>query len=398
MKQMKKFLLLVIGLSFTVMACNPVGGNQDSASLPTDLSGLNQLLEQKKSESKQLVEEIAQIEAKIAELDPQSQEVVRTLVTTEVVTKTTFEHFVTIQGNVESDDLVNASSETGGRIVKLRVKEGQRVSRGSLIAVVDMETLKKQIQEIETSLDLAKIVYTKQSKLWEQEIGSEIQYLQAKNNKERLEKSLETAKSQLKKANIYAPITGVVDMLFLKEGEMAAPGSPIVQILNTRLVKVVAEVPDRFLGKVKRGDRVKILFPAIDREELARVTLIGRTINPANRTFTVEVEIPNREGILKPNLLAEMQFKDEEIPESIVVPLYLVQQEVGGNKYMFVRDKNDQGDIAKKVLVTTGLSYNDQIIISEGVSEQDELIIEGALGLSDQEPIEIVEPVISKVQ
>ena len=212
---------------------------------PQDLKGKKQLLSTKKSDLKALEAEIAQLKQEIAELDTTQRIITRKLVSTQIIGKKDFNRFVEIQGAVEASDVLMASSETGGRIVKLNVKEGQSVSKEQLIAKLDMESVNKQIAELETSLVLAKDVYTRQKRLWDQNIGSEMQYLQAKNNKEQLEKSLETIRYQLTKANVYAPISGVVDQVFSESGEVVAPGAPIVQILNMNRIKVVASVPEK---------------------------------------------------------------------------------------------------------------------------------------------------------
>lgn len=380
-----KYLIPILSLFVFAMACQP------AAEHPADLPGKQALLKEKQKELREVEKLIAQLESEINTLDPNSKkEAPKTLVTTDKVQVKDFERYVDIQSNVQSDDVVMASSETGGRLTKVTVDEGAYVKRGQLIATVDLETIDKQIDELNTALSLASDVYERQKRLWDQNIGSEIQYLQAKNNKERLEKSLETARFQLTKGNVYAPITGVVDMVFLKTGEMSAPGTPIVQILNTGKVKVVADVPEKFLKSVRKGQLVKMRFPALDRETEARVSLVGSSINPANRTFKVEVDIPNRDGLLKPNLLASMAIEDFAQDNAVVIPLDNVQQEVGGKSYVFVQEENEEGQsVAKKIYVKTGESYNGEIIITEGLKGGEALIIKGARGLANNELIQV---------
>lgn len=318
------------------------------------------------------------------------------MVTAQKVERKTFERFVDIQSNVESDDIVIASSETGGRLISVSVEEGAIVRKGQLIAKVDMESVNKQIDELNKSLELAADVYERQKRLWDQNIGSEMQYLQAKNSKERIEKTLETTKFQLTKANVYAPISGTVDMVFLKAGEMAAPGAPIAQIISIGSVKVVADVPEKYLKAIKRGELVTIKFPALDMETKAKVSLIGSTINPANRTFKVEVKVPNPKGLLKPNLLAGMLINDFIQKDVVVVPLELVQQEVSGRSYVYIKGENEEGAHAKKVIVETGESYEGEIIILSGLEGGEEIIVSGARGLAKDELIKIIEPTITE--
>ncbi len=216
-----------------------------------------------------------------------------------------------------------------------------------------------------------------------------MQLLKAKNDKERLEKSMESARFQLTKANVYAPISGVVDMAFLKSGEMAGPGTPIVQILDVRTVKVVANLPENYLGIIKKGEQVTVMFPALGEERKSRVSLIGRTINPANRTFEVEVQLNNSNGVLKPNLLALMKVQDFAQKDAIVLPLVVVQQEVSGKSFVYVKAKGEEGLMAKKTYVETGESYQGNIIVINGLTGAEEIIIDGARGLSDKELIKV---------
>ena len=372
-------------------------GGAEQEQHPQDLAGKKTLLKEKKTAFRSLEKEIKQLEGEILALEP-NQEKARTLVTTQMIKPTNFDHYVEIQGSVEADDFVGASSEVGGRIIDLRVQEGQAISKGSLIARLDLEQLDKQIAEIEKSLELAEEVFERQKRLWDQNIGSEIQFLQAKNNKERLEKSLETIRFQQTKANVYAPISGVVETLLLKAGELASPGMPIVQILNTNKIKVVAAVPETYLKAVRKGERVSIHFPAIDLEKTARISLIGRTINPANRTFDIEINISNSGGLLKPNLLAIVKINDFSKKNALSIPLELVQQEVSGKDFVFIKGKGEDGAFAEKIYVKTGESYEGKIVIEEGLKGSEEIIVDGARNLRENDLIKVQESQGSDVQ
>jgi len=382
-----KYLVSIAAIALLLSACS--GGESAEDALPQDLAGKRALLKEKKAELRELTAVINQLETEIAELDPSLKSQGR-LVTTARVEQSDFQHFVEIQGAVEADDLVDVTPEVGGRILQLTVREGDNISRGQLIATLDLEQVERQIDEVETSLDLAKTVYERQARLWEKNIGSEMQYLEAKNNKERLEKSLETLASQLAKSKVYAPASGVVDRVVLQSGEFVSPGMPIVQILNTSRLKVVADVPENYLQSVKRGETVTIRLPALNMERQERVSLIGRTIDPSNRTFKVEVNVGNPGGALKPNLLATMLINDETVEDAVVIPLEMVQQEVGGKKYVFVVDEGADGPVAKKVYVTTGRSYEGDIVIEEGLLGGETLIVEGARGLVENAPLKVV--------
>ena len=379
---MKK--ILFFATLFLILACQP----QVSEVLPEDLAGLKKVLKTKKADLKELTREIADLETRILALDTNVVETSK-LVTILKPERKDLRHFVTVQGSVQSDDIVNASSEIGGRIIKLATDEGKFIRRGDLVAKIDVEAVNKQIAEVEKSLELAIEVFERQARLWDQKIGSEIQYLQAKNNKERLEKSRETLQFQLTKANIYAPISGVVDMVFAKEGEMASPGAPIIQILNTSRLKVVADAPEDLLGAIKVGDEVEVVFPSLGDTITTRISLLGRRIDPANRTFEIEMNLPNRSGLFKPNLLAEIRVNDFTEEDQFVIPIELVQQEVGGRDFVMIK-KADGGKLkAEKLYVETGDSYAGEIVVRSGINETHELILAGARSLSHNELIDV---------
>jgi RND family efflux transporter MFP subunit len=277
----------------------------------------------------------------------------------------------------------------GGRIIKMTVKEGDLVRKGQLIASVDVESMDKQKAEIQKSLDLAVDVFSRQKRLWEQNIGSEVQFLQAKNNKERLEKSMQTLDVQLKKRNIYAPISGAVDKVYLKAGEMSGPGSPIVQILNVSKVKVVTDVPETYLGKVKRGDKVSIEFPALGKNMIKNISQLGRSIDPANRTFKMEVNIDNPSGELKPNLLSIVKINDFTQKDAIFIPVDNIQQEVTGKRFVYVVKEVEGKKVASKTYVTIGESADNQVIITEGLAEGDKVILKGARNCADGQLITV---------
>ena len=382
-----KHILSVVIVTIVFTSCS--NENIKEATWPEDLAGKKELLRKKKAEAKALEGDIDRLLAEVEKLDVNKTEKKRRLVRLKTIDRQKFQRFVDIQGTVQSGDAVMASSETGGRIIRQKVEEGQMVRKGQLIAKMDLESVNKQIAELEKSLELAVDVYERQQRLWDQKIGSELQLLKAKNDKERLEKSLETANFQLTKANVYAPISGVVDVVFAKSGEMVGAGTPIAQILDVRTVKVVANLPENYLGVVKKGEQVTIKFPALNEERKARVSLIGRTINPANRTFEVEVELNNKTGMLKPNLLSLMMINDFTQDDAIMVPLVVIQQEVSGKNYVYVKEEGKEGLIAKKVYVETGESYQGNIVITEGLKGGEELIVDGARGLNDKELIKI---------
>ena len=378
-----KNLTLILLLTIIAISCGEKAVNMN------DAAAVKAELKSKKAELKSIEAEIKSLSDKLLELEPRKEKA-PLLITTQTLESKDFNRMVEVQASVVSDDQVFVSSETGGRLLSVLVKEGQYVKRGQLVATVDLQSMKDQKSELETSMSLAKEVYDRQKRLWDQNIGSEIQYLQAKNNYDRMQKTMATLETQLRKANIYAPISGVVDMEFLKAGELAAPGAPIVQMFNPNKLKITADIPETYLGKVKQGDKVEVTIPAIDQNMMKKITLLGRTIDASNRTFKVEVATDSKNNTIKPNLLAELKFNDYSKKDAVTVPLEIVQQEVSGKKFVFTAGKRDGKDVATKSYVVTGEGYEGNIVIEEGLSAGDQIIIDGAINISNGDPIKIM--------
>lgn len=367
------YLLIVI----TLVAC---GKSAESVDM-NDVTSLRAAIKKHKSSIAELEGQIKEYEDQIQVLAPAKETVI--LVSTDTLKLGNFDSYAKLQGNVVSSDIVNVTSEMGGRLTSIKVEEGQPVNRGQLVATVDMSSLEKQIDEVNTALDLAKTVYERQKRLWDQEIGSEIQYLQAKNNKERLEKSLQTMQTNLSKRNIYAPISGVVDREFQKAGEVAIPGAPIFTILNTSRLKVVADVPETYLSTVKRGSKVDVYFPAIDQSVTKKISMVGRSIDPSNRTFKIEVPISNRGGLVKPNLLAEVEINDVSKQDVVTIPVDIIQEEIDGQKYIYIIEDKKGESRARKIHIETGDSYQGNIVVTKGLKGNEVIVIAGGRALTE---------------
>lgn len=382
---MKNYLIITLAI-IMVASCQP------PKPAPTDVAGIKVLIKEKNAAIKEIEQEVRNLEEELLKLEPRKIE--KIVVTTAPVSKSTFEAFTKVQATVVSDEMVYASSETGGRILNTYVKEGQYVSKGQKIAKLDLVSMEKQLDELNTNLAFATTIYERQAKLWEKNIGSEIQYLQAKNNKEQLENGIKTLNTQLAKANVYAPISGVVDKEFLKAGEMSSPGMPIVQILNTRKIKIVADIPETNLQDVKKGDVVEVYLPALNKTLSKKITLVGRSIDPSNRTFKIEIELDNSDGMLKPNLLSEVTFKSLSVKEAISIPVDIIQETVSGDKYVYVTKVEGQNIIATRKAVTVGDSYDGNIIIETGLDLGDQLIINGSTAAREGTELTISNPTV----
>jgi membrane fusion protein (multidrug efflux system) len=382
--QMKK-ILAIFAVTVLLASCGANGSKEE----PTDLEGMKSLLITKEKELGQLESDIESLRIKIQEMDPSFKEKEIPVVELAPIEKGTFNHYVEVQGLVQAGEERMVSGEMMGKITSLRVKDGDRVRKGQLLATIDTETIEKSIAEIKKSLELANDVYERQKRLWEKKIGSEIQYLQAKNNKERLEKSLATIQTSLDKAKIYAPISGTVSQLMAEQGEMASPGVPLMKLINTYRVKVNGDVPEAYVQNVAKNDYVQVKIPVLDLETRAKVTRIGSTINSNNRTFEVEVRLPNPKGDLKPNLLAILMINDYTAEDVVSIPLEFVQQDVSGQSYVFKIVEEDGKYYVNKQIIETGMTYQSKVEVMEGLSGEERIVSTGAQYLGDGQEIEI---------
>ncbi|WP_460638152.1 efflux RND transporter periplasmic adaptor subunit [Larkinella harenae] len=370
----------MIGLAAAIfMSCSSEEKKSDIASKKQELADL-------KAQQTELAGKIRTLEAEVSKLDP--NQVVQTKVkdvTVAPLAATTFKHFVELQGTIDAKNNVQVSPKAGGPVTAVYVKEGDAVKAGTVLAKIDDQILRESLEEIRNQLTLANTVYEKQANLWKQQIGTEIQYLQAKNNKEGLEKRLGTLNAQLSQSNVTSPISGVVDRVNVKAGETAMPGVGIVNVVNLSQLKVVAKVADSYAGSVRRGDAVVVRFPDINKELTTRISFVSTTVDPLNRTFTIEAPLPS-DNSLKPNMLAQVKINDVSKPKTIVINQNLVQSTENGQLvYVAVNDKNKK--VAKARQVKTGLSYGGQVEITDGLQAGDQLITQGYQELVDGQPI-----------
>ncbi len=381
----KIFFFTILLLSNLYLAsCG--GGNATTDNSP---EGKKKQLAQYKKDFADLKTKIDALETELKASSAAGTKVSLKLIETQAVAQKDFAHFIEVQGNVESDKNVAVAPEMAGVILKMNVERGQSVGRGQVIAEVDAEPVRKNINELETRLELAKTMFERQENLWKQQIGSEMQYLQAKNGKESLERSIESLKSQLKKAYVKSPIDGVVDELFMKQGEMASPAMPMARVVNVSEVQIKADVSEAYVPNVKRGDEVLAKFPTLNKEIPVRVSNVGQFIEPANRTFKVEMQISNRDGLLKPNTLAVVKIKDFSQKNAIVVPTHLIQQATDGQEFVFVVRQNQGKNIIAKVAIKTGKSYGGETLVAEGLQASDVLVSKGYNEVIDNEEVSI---------
>jgi len=301
-----------------------------------------------------------------------------TLVTVQPMAYETFEHFFSANGTIEAVHDAFISSEISGQIKAIHVTEGQRVKKDQLLVSLNSDITESAIAEVKTGLELARTVYEKRKGLWEKNIGSEIQYLEAKTNKESLENKLKTLQAQLDMAKIKAPINGIVDRIFKKEGEMSIPGLQLIQLVNLNKVYVNADVSETYLAKINNGDMAEVSFPSYP--GLTVETTIHRTgqvVKTKNRTFLVQVLLDNQDEKLKPNMVAVVKMKDFSSDSALVVPSIIIKNDLKGS-YVYVTENQENGKLlARKKYVTPGMSEGSHTIITQGLTPGQQVIIKG---------------------
>lgn len=342
----------------------------------TNLQQLESDLEAKKIALSNLKIEIRDLENKIKEMDTAHS--IKTIAVEVVKAETQkFEHFFNINGSFEAIDYAFISPETSGQITEVLVKEGEHVQKGQVLARLNTSIIESNINEVKTALELANTVYKKQKQLWDKNIGSEMDYLNAKNNKARLEDQLQVLQSQLDMSILKSPITGIVDKVDVKKGELAMPGSVMMQVVNLEDFYLNVYVAETYLPYLHQGDPVKISLPSYNNYEIeSTIYRIGNIINPENRSFEVSIKVKNEDGKIKPNMLAEAKFKDFESENAIVVPSIIIKKDFKGY-YLFTVVNTDGYQTAKKVYVEPGKSLAGSTMVASGLQAGDQVIVKG---------------------
>ncbi len=383
MKFMKYASIIAIA-AFLFVGCTP--------SPESDLDKKKEELTKAEASLDSINKVIAGLKAEIEELDTN----VRTKtfpVMVEEIQKGAFKNPFQIQGLVESNQNVMVSPEVPANVVKIHVREGHRVSKGQLIASLDGSVASAQISELENALTLAETNYKKQERLWNQKIGSEMQYLQAKNSYENLQKSLQTARTQLGKYSLRAPISGTVDAIMANPGELVGgmTSGPVARIVNLKDIKIKANVSEKYIGQIKVGQEVQVEYPSIGLKTKEKVVAISNVIDVNNRTFVVYVKPTQNLGQMKPNLLAMITAYDFVDEDAISVPTKLVRR-FGENSFVFVVQEKGEKKIVERRVIEIEKQFPSQTIIKSGLEPGDILITEGVNSVIAGDEVKIIKP------
>jgi membrane fusion protein (multidrug efflux system) len=371
----RKYLAL-LGMGLILVAC---GAGNDEARLA-----------RLEKERDALTEEIERLKQEIAQkARPGVKQEKLMNVEISRVEKGRFQHFVQVQGTVESDNNVLVAPQSSGIVKKIYVSVGNKVTKGLLLAELDGSILESSIAEVENGLKLAETIFERQKRLWDKNIGSEIEFLQAKNNKEGLEKRLATLKEQYKMTKIFAPLSGTVDEIFIKEGEMAVVGMGAVRVVQLSNLKIRVDLSEVYISRIKKNDLVHVNIPVLGREFDLYVDAVSQVIDPQNRTFQIEMKIPNSEGGIKPNMLSVLTINDYTDDEALIVPLNIIQ-ETGQEKFVFVAEQINGDWTARRRSVKTGISYGDRAEVFSGLQEGEYVVTFGYQNLADGQKLAVV--------
>ncbi len=385
-----KNVYLILIVSLIVASCS----NSKKQSVEDIIASQN--LEQirlKKSEldaqQKLISDELRQLEAEIKELDPQEKV---PLITTFTASEEIFYHYLELQGNVDTKKNLVIFPEYSGILTSVYVKEGQRVSKGQVLGKIDDGGLSQQVAQFQIQSDLAKTTFERQKRLWEQKIGSEIQFLQAKSNYEAQQRAVNQLQQQISKTVIRAPFSGTIDDVITEQGSVVAPGqTQLFRIVNLNDMYIESDVPERYITNVTAGKDVQVSFPILGTTISAKVRQAGNFINPANRTFKIEVAVPNKNKLIKPNLTAKLKINDYTNDNAIMIPQSIISENAEGEQYVYtIIEKIENKGKVKRVIIETGKTQGDLIEILSGISDGDEIIEEGARSVKNEQLVKIL--------
>lgn len=370
---------------FTRLAGLLVAGSMLAACSASSSDDKATQLEKLKAEQADLAKQIAALEKEMP-ADTTIKVKAKDVTITEVVLRK-FDHYVQTQGLVDAEDNVLVSAKTPGLVTQVYVQEGQPVKKGQVLAQLDNAMILRNIEGLRSQVELANSVFQRQQNLWNQKIGTEVQYLQAKANKENLEKQLASLEEQNDMTRVKAPITGTVDEVNAKEGEMASPQMPSFRVVNTSNLKLTAKVSEAYVTNIKRGNKTIVTIPELNKDIEASVTFVGRNIDPLSRTFNVEVKLPSYAD-LRPNMTGVIKVVYFTEPNAVTVPVNVVQT-LNNEKVVYVAETDGKNLVARKRVVTVEGVFDNLAQIKSGIKAGDKIISFGFQGLSDGEVIKM---------
>jgi RND family efflux transporter MFP subunit len=373
---MKKTIIISV-LSILIISC---GKNEDNTNIDSLIASKN--LVSIKAKRAELQTQLTKLDDAIALLDIKKSE--EALVSVTVVKDTIFSHYLEVQGNVDTKENLIIYPQFSGILNTVNVIAGQKVSKGQLLGTIDDGGLSQQLAQMETQMALAKTTFERQKRLWDQKIGSEIQYLQAQTNMISQQKAVSQMKAQLAKTKIIAPFSGVIDELITEKGQVVGPGQGLMRIVNLNNMFVSTAVPESYIGKLKVGTVVNVYLASLGKTYAGKIRQVASNINPNNRSFGIEVSIPNAENLLRPNQVAKLKIIDYTNANAVVVPSNVIQVDGNGDLFVFEATSiKDKTGIAKKVIVKVGKTSENFTEILGGLEPKTIVVSDGVNTVSE---------------
>ena len=378
---MKK-IIYPLSLILLFIKCTQQSTENSHKSLSED-NNLKELIAKRTYYTKQINDLSLELENINSAIDALGGTEKRQLITAFKSKKQPFEHQLEVQANIKTRQNVLIYPEFAGRLIKLKVEEGQKVKKGTLLAIIEDAGLKDQLDQIKLQLDLTKTTFERTKRLWDQKIGSEMMYLEAQTRYKAAKKQVSQIRQQLAKTKIYAPFSGVIDEIPARLGSNLIPGvTPVLRIVNLNSMFAESDVPENYLPNITKGSKATVTIPALNLVQKTQVHQTGNFISATNRTFRVEARLENPEGIIKPNLNARLSIIDYYNPEAIMIPLRVIRENANGQPYVFIlsNPEEDNGYTTEKRMIVLGKSKEEMIEILEGL-EIDELIADEGVSL-----------------
>jgi RND family efflux transporter MFP subunit len=386
---MKKLFSLII-FTLIITSC---GGDSKSVEAIIETNDLDKI----RTKRTEIISEQAKINLKLKQIDEAINKLDTIkkfpLVTAFQVKQDNFYHFLELQGSVATKKNIILYPEFSGLLTNLTVVEGQQVTKGQLLGTIDDGGLSQQLAQLEVQVNLAKTTFERQKRLWEQKIGSEMEYLQSKANYEGMQNAVNQMNSQLAKTSLRAPFSGVIDDIITDPGTVVSAGmTQVIRLVNLDDMYIEAEVPESYLSSISKGKTVEVYFPVLGESLTTKVSQVSNYINPGNRTFSIMIKIPNKNKSVKPNLTAKIKINDYSSAKAILIPQSIISENAMGEQYIYIasRKGNTNEAIANKVMVKTGKTQGDLVEIIEGVSYGDTIVNEGARSVKDGQKVTIL--------
>ncbi|CAL2090156.1 efflux RND transporter periplasmic adaptor subunit [Tenacibaculum sp. 190524A05c] len=385
---MRKILILTVTSVF-LFSCGNKEQTVEAVLASNDLKQIRAKKDELSSKSQDILGKLKQLDAAISKLDKNKK---IPLITTIKADAKEFIHYLELQGSVQTKKNVLVYPEVPGQLVSVFVKEGQKVVKGQALARIDDGGLSNQLAQLEANEALAKTTYERQKRLWDQRIGSEIQYLQAKTNYEAQKNVVANLRKNMAKYTVKSPFTGIVDDVIKEQGTVVSPGpgAEIFRVVNLGDMYIETDVPESYISSVIKGKEVEIEFPILGKEVHSQVRQAGNFINPANRTFKVEIGVPNKDRSIKPNLTAKLKINDYTNPNAILIPQSIISENAKGEQYVYIVENSKDKSVAKQVIIETGKTQGDIVEVTKGLASGMEIVDEGARSVKDKQEVKIL--------